>query len=168
MSRNGAGTQRILVLDTAEQPQPHASDPPLEREVHPRRELPVKKPAMQQTGWTPRRLTIAGALGVGATLLGGVVFISKFGVLGGADSPLLAMGFGLFVIGMIVFCAALIALLGLGISILGERGGSPAAAAAVFAPLALIWALYGLGAVGYAIPAVISLVLIAGLVVALK
>ncbi len=123
---------------------------------------------MQQTGWTTRRLTIAGALGAGAALLGGMTFVSKFGVLGGEDSPLLAMGFGLFVIGMIVFCAALIALLGMGIGRLAERSGWPAAAGAVAVPLALAWALYGFGAAGYAVTAVLSLVLIGALVVALK
>ena len=123
---------------------------------------------MQQSGWTTRRLTIAGALGAGATLLGGLVFLSRFGVFGANDSPLLAMGFGLFVIGMVVFCAALIALLGTGISAIAERRGWAPAAGVVLGPLALIWALYALGAVTYAVPAVLSLVLIGGLVVALK
>ena len=123
---------------------------------------------MQQPGWTTRRLTIAGALGAGATLLGGLMFLSRFGVLGGNDSPLLAMGFGLFVIGMVVFCAALVALLGMGISVVVERNGWPLAAAIVFGPLALAWAIYLAGAVGYAVPAVLSLVLIGGLIVALK
>lgn len=123
---------------------------------------------MQQRGWTTRRLTIAGGLGAGGMLLGGVMFMSRFGVAGGNDSPLFAMGFGLFVIGMVVFCAALIALLAVGIGMLSERSGWAAASAAVFAPLALIWLLHLVGAVGYAVPAVISLVLIGGLVVALK
>ncbi|HVF79322.1 MAG TPA: hypothetical protein VNA28_13575 [Solirubrobacteraceae bacterium] len=123
---------------------------------------------MQQSGWTIRRLTIAGGLGAGATLLGGIMFIAKFGVLGGEDSPVLAMGFGLFVIGMVVFCAALIALLGTGVSIVAERKGWSIAAGAVFAPLALLWLLYLVGVVGYAVPGVVSLVLIGGLLVALK
>ncbi|HEV2785783.1 MAG TPA: hypothetical protein VGV67_05305 [Solirubrobacteraceae bacterium] len=123
---------------------------------------------MQPHGWTTRRLTIAGALGAGATALGALMFLSRFGVLGANDSPLLAMGFGLFVIGMVVFCAALVALLGTGIAEIAERGGWGPAAAAVMVPLALMWALYALGAVTYAIPAVLSLVLIGGLVVALK
>jgi len=113
-------------------------------------------------------LTIAGALGAAALLLGGVLFVSKFGVRGANDSPLLAMGFGLFVIGMVVFCAALIALLGTGISIVAERRGWPAGAGIVLAPLGLVWALHLLGALGYAVAAVLSLVLIGGLVVALK
>ncbi len=123
---------------------------------------------MQQTGWTPRRLTVAAALGAGAALLGAITFVAKFGVLGGEDSPLLAMAFGLFVIGMVVFCAAVIALLGVGIGVLAERSGWPSASGAVAVPLALTWALYAAGAVGYAVPAVLSLVLIGGLVAALK
>lgn len=123
---------------------------------------------MQHNGWTTRRLASACALGAGASILGGILFVSKFGVLGGNDSPVLAMGFGLFVIGMVVFCAALIALLGMGISVIAEQRGWGPAAGVVMAPLALAWAIYLLGAVGYAVPAVLSLVLIGGLVVALK
>jgi hypothetical protein len=174
MSPDGAGSQRIVVIGgggpTAPPPQAQqpASAAPRPREAHPPREAPAKKGLMQQAGWTTRRLTIAGALGAAASLLGGLVFLSRFGVLGATDSPVLAMGFGLFVIGMIVFCAALIALLGTGIGVVAERSGWPSAAVIVFAPLALTWALYGLGAVGYAIPAVLSLVLIGGVIAALK
>ena len=121
-----------------------------------------------QHGWTTRRLAVAGALGATATLLGGLVFLSRFGVFGANDSPLLAMGFGLFVIGMVVFCAALIALLGTGISVIADTSGWVPAAGVVGVPLALAWAVYGVGAVGYAVPAVLSLVLIGGLVAALK
>ena len=123
---------------------------------------------MQPHGWTTRRLTIAGALGAAATVLGGLMFLSRFGVFGANDSPLLAMGFGLFVIGMVVFCAALVALLGTGVSAIAGRHGWTPAAAAILAPLALMWMLYAVGAVTYAVPAVLSLVLIGGLVVALK
>ena len=121
-----------------------------------------------QHGWTTRRLAVAGALGATATLLGGLVFLSRFGVFGASDSPLLAMGFGLFVIGMVVFCAALIALLGAGISVIADASGWVPAAGVVGVPLALAWAVYGVGAVGYAVPAVLSLVLIGGLVAALR
>jgi hypothetical protein len=80
----------------------------------------------------------------------------------------MAIAFGLFVIGMLVFCASLIALIGTGVSVIaGTRGWGPAAGAA-FAPLALVWLLYLAGAVGYAVPAVLSLVVIGGFVVALK
>jgi hypothetical protein len=158
MPSNGAGSQRIMLIGE------HGAA----RDMQPPPEPPAKQRSMQQSGWTTRRLTIAGGLGGAATILGGVLFLSRFGVFGANDSPFLAMGFGLFVIGMVVFCAALIALLGTGISVLAERRGWSPAAVAVFAPLSLVWALWALGAVGYAVPAVLSLVLIGGLLVALK
>jgi hypothetical protein len=158
MPSDGAGSQRVTLI--GERGASHDVQPPAQP--------PAKQRSMQQSGWTTRRLTIAGGLGAAATVLGGVLFLSRFGVFGANDSPFLAMGFGLFVIGMVVFCAALIGLLGMGISVIAERRGWSPAAIAVFAPLSLVWALWALGVVGYAVPAVLSLVLIGGLVVALK
>lgn len=124
---------------------------------------------MQHSGWTVRRLSLAAALGAAGIIAGGLVFVAKFGGdRSASDNPFMAIAFGLFVIGMIVFCAALIALIGTGLSVIAETRGWPPAAVAAFAPLALAWLLYVAGAVGYAIPAVLSLVLIAGFVVALK
>src|SRR4051794_36135516 len=105
MPSNGAGSQRIMLI----------AERGAARDMQPPAETPAKQRLMQQSGWTTRRLTIAGGLGGAATILGGVLFLSRFGVFGANDSPFLAMGFGLFVIGMVVFCAALIALLGMGI-----------------------------------------------------
>ncbi len=123
----------------------------------------------QQRGWTLRRLTVAVALGAAAVIAGGLVFVSKFGGDRAAgDNPFMAVAFGLFVIGMVVFCAALIALVGTGIGLLAEKRGWAPAAVAAFGPLALVWLLYLAGAVGYAIPALLSLVLIGGFVVALE
>ena len=167
MAPDGAGSQRIVVIggSKAEPPPPH---PPAAREPHPPRAASAKTRPMPPHGWTTRRLTIAAALGAGATVLGGLVFLARFDAFGAGDSPLLAMGFGLFAIGMVVFCAALVALLGTGVAEIAERRGWASAAAAVMAPLALVWVLYAVGAVTYAIPAVLSLVLIGGLVVALR
>jgi hypothetical protein len=124
---------------------------------------------MQQSGWTPQRLSVAAVLGAAAVIAGGLVFVSKFGGDRAAgDNPFMAVAFGLFVIGMIVFCAALIALIGTGVSVLAERRGWSTAAVAVFVPLVLVWLAYLVGGVGYAVPAVMSLVLIGGFVVALK
>lgn len=124
---------------------------------------------MQQSGWTIRRLSVAAVLGAAAVIAGGLVFVSRFGGdRAPGDNPFMAFAFGLFVIGMIVFCAALIALIGTGLSVIAETRGWTPAAVTAFAPLALVWLLYLAGAVGYAIPAVLSLVLIAGFVVALK
>jgi len=124
---------------------------------------------MQHSGWTPQRLTVAAALGAAAVIAGGLVFVSKFGGDRAAgDNPFMAVAFGLFVIGMVVFCAALIALIGTGVGVVAERRGWGPAAVMTFAPLALVWLLYLVGGVGYAIPAVVSLVLIGGFVVALR
>ncbi|MBW3608426.1 MAG: hypothetical protein KY463_08725 [Actinobacteria bacterium] len=124
---------------------------------------------MQQSGWTIRRLSVAAALGAAAVIAGGLVFVSRFGGdRAPGDNPFMAIAFGLFVIGMIVFCAALIALLGTGVAVIAETRGWAPAAVAVFAPLALVWMLYVVGALGYAVPAVLSLVLIGAFVVALK
>jgi hypothetical protein len=124
---------------------------------------------MQPSGWTTRRLSVAAVLGAAAVIAGGLVFVAKFGGDRSAgDNPFMAVAFGLFVIGMVVFCAAIIALIGTGLSVVAEtRGWAPTALTAVV-PLALIWLLYLAGVVGYAIPAVLSLVVIAGFVVALK
>ena len=123
---------------------------------------------MQQSGWTIRRLSVAAALGAAAVIAGGLVFVAKFGGDRAAgDNPFMAFAFGLFVIGMIVFCAAVIALIGTGVSVIGRTRGWAAAATIAFAPLAVVWLLYLAGVVGYAIPAVLSLVVIGGFVVAL-
>ncbi len=123
----------------------------------------------QQTGWTTRRLGVAAAFGAAAVIAGGLVFVAKFGGdRGPGDNPFMAIAFGLFVIGMVVFCASLIALIGTGVSAIAETRGWAPAALAAFVPLALVWLLYLAGAVGYALPAVLSLLLIGGFIVALK
>jgi len=123
----------------------------------------------QQSGWTPRRLSVAAVLGAAAVIAGGLVFVAKFGGdRAPGDNPFMAFAFGLFVIGMVVFCAAVIALIGTGVSIIAETRGWAPTAAVAFVPLALVWLLYLAGVVGYAIPAVLSLMLIGGFVVALK
>lgn len=124
---------------------------------------------MQHSGWTIQRLTVAAVLGAAAVIAGGLVFVAKFGGdRAPGDNPFMAFAFGLFVIGMLVFGAALIALIATGVSVLAERRGWGPAALATFAPLAIVWMLYLAGVVGYTIPAVFSLVLIGGFVVALK
>ena len=98
---------------------------------------------MQQSGWTTRRLSVAAALGAVAVIAGGLVFVAKFGGdRAPGDNPFMAFAFGLFVIGMVVFCAAVIALIGTGLSVVAETRGWAPAAAAAFAPLALVWLLY--------------------------
>src|SRR5687768_6933831 len=112
MTSSGAGSQRIVVVGGVGRPPP--SDPPAlpaAREPGPRGEGPAAKRAMQSHGWTPRRLAGAAAFGAVAVVAGGLVFVAKFGGdRAPGDNPFMAFAFGLFVIGMVVFCAALIAL----------------------------------------------------------
>lgn len=170
MPSDGAGSQRITVVGAARRPPPDAPEPAPDpaRGAGPQREPPAPRP-LQQSRWTVRRLSVAAALGAAAVIAGGLVFVSKFGGdRAPGDNPFMAIAFGLFVIGMIVFCAALIALIGTGVGVIAETRGWAPAAVVAFAPLGLVWMLYLAGGVGYAIPAVLSLVLIGGFVVALK
>ena len=124
---------------------------------------------MQQSGWTVRRLSVAAVLGATAVIAGALVFVAKFGGdRAPGDNPFMAFAFGLFVIGMVVFCAAVIALIGTGVSVIAENRGWAPAAVVAFAPLAVVWLAHLAGAVGYAIPAVLSLMVIGGFVAALK
>ncbi len=156
----GAGSKRIVVAPRVRPPSPSA--------VPAAARASARAAPMSPRGWTPRRLGIAGALGGAAAIAGAVVFRSGFGMLGGGEGPRLAVGFGLFAIGMIVFCAALVALAGIVVGAVAEQRGWARTAGAIAAPLAIVWALWGLGAVGYAVPAVVSLVLIGGVVAALR
>src|SRR5688572_23283985 len=168
MSSSGAGSQRIVVVGGAARPPSERPAQPAAREPGPRGEDPAGRRAMQSHGWTPRRLAGAAAFGAIAVVAGGLVFVAKFGGdRAPGDNPFMAFAFGLFVIGMVVFCAALIALIGTGVSVIAETRGWAPAAAVAFAPLALLWLLFLAGAVGYAIPAVLSLLLIGGFIVAL-
>jgi hypothetical protein len=169
MSSPGAGSQRIVVIGGAGHPPSDAPAHHAAREPAAGGERPAGKPVMQSSGWTTRRLAGAAAFGAVAVIAGGLVFVAKFGGdRAPGDNPFMAFAFGLFVIGMVVLCAALIALIGTGVSVLAETRGWAPAAAMAFAPLALLWLLFVAGAVGYAVPAVLSLLLIGGFIVALK
>lgn len=172
MADQGAGSGRIVLVGAPSNPEfeelpPSDWRPPVRAE-RPARVHPLARRPMQTNGWTIRRLTTAAAFGAGALGVGALLFVARFGSGDGAGGPLLAAGFGLFVIGMVVFCAALIALLGSGIGRLATRHGWPRAAALALGPPAFAWGLLGLGIVGFAIPAVLSLILISGFVVALR
>ena len=169
MSPDGAGSRRITVIGAAKRAATDAASPHATRERAPSREVRSRTQAMHQSGWTTRRLSVAAVLGAAAVVAGALVFVAKFGGdRAPGDNPFMAFAFGLFVIGMVVFCAAVIALIGTGVSVIADTRGWAPAAAVAFAPLAIVWLLYLAGVVGYAIPAVLSLVVIGGFVVALK
>ena len=120
------------------------------------------------SGWTVRRLVNGASLGGIATVLGGLVFQKNFQLLGDNNPLLLAMGFGLFVVGMIVFTLCLIGLSAVAVrSLVATRGWSAAvlAGVAASAPLVLLGAA---GVVPLAFPALIVLMVTGGYVLALK
>lgn len=157
---DGRGSSRIvLVGPRAERPPPV----PVARAA-----APPPRARRGESGWTPRRLTVGLVLGGAMALAGGLLFVARFGVLGGEDSPLLATGFGLFAVGMLVFCGCLVGLVGHGVAALVERLGWGPAAAALAAPAAVPWALWAVGAAPYAVPAALSLLVIGGVVAALR
>ena len=119
-------------------------------------------------GWTTQRLAVGTGLGAVGIIVGGLMFQADFGELGKADSPLLAIGFGLFAIGLLVFGGCLVGLLGRSVKGIAARRGWPYAILTAAGPAVLAWLLYLVGAVGYAVPAVVTLVLLGAVVAALR
>jgi hypothetical protein len=130
--------------------------------------LPRPRGGGRPSGWTVRRLINGASLGGIATVGGGLVFQKNFQLLGDNNPLLLAMGFGLFVIGMIVFTLCLIGLSAAAVrSVVATRGWGAAVLAgiAASAPLALLGAA---GVVPMAFPALFVLMVTGGYVLALK
>jgi hypothetical protein len=124
--------------------------------------------ARPRSGWTVRRLINGASLGGIATVAGGLVFQRNFQLFGDNNPLLLAMGFGLFVVGMIVFTLCLIGLAAAAVrSLVATRGWGAAALAglAASAPLLLLGAA---GVVSFAFPALFVLMVTGGFVLALK
>jgi hypothetical protein len=124
--------------------------------------------ARPRSGWTVRRLINGASLGGIATVAGGLVFQRNFQLFGDNNPLLLAMGFGLFVVGMIVFTLCLIGLAAAAVrSLVATRGWGAAALAglAASAPLLLLGAA---GVVSFAFPALFVLMVTGGFVLALR
>ena len=157
MATEGRGSARIVLVGRRPENRPAGGAPP----ARPRRDAP-------SSGWTVRRLMNGASLGGIATVAGGLVFQQNFRLLGDNNPLLLAMGFGLFVVGMIVFTLCLIGLSAAAVrSLVASRGW----AAAVLAGLAASSPLLLLGAVGVvslAFPALFVLMVTGGFVLALK
>ena len=135
-----------------------------------RPERPPARPGSggRTSGWTVRRLINGASLGGIATVAGGLVFQQNFRLLGDNNPFLLAMGFGLFVVGMIVFTLCLIGLSAAAVrSLVASRGWG----AAVLAGLAVsspLFVLSAAGVVSLAFPALFVLMVTGGFVLALK
>ena len=134
-----------------------------------RRESPMRdRAAVAASGWTVRRLANAAALGLLATIAGGLVFQKNFQLFGDNNRQLLAMGFGLFVVGMVVLTLCLIGLARAAIIALIAGQGMPAAVILTLAPAVPLVLLNQLGLISYAFPAMFVIIVAGGFTLALK
>jgi hypothetical protein len=124
--------------------------------------------ARHRSGWTVRRLINGASLGGIATVAGGLVFQRNFQLFGDNNPLLLAMGFGLFVVGMVVFTLCLIGLAAAAVRSLVATRGWWAAALAGLAASAPLLVLGFVGVVSFAFPALFVLMVTGGFVLALR
>ena len=153
MSTEGQGSARIVLVGRHPEGRPVDGAP----------QRPVR-----ESGWTVRRLMNGASLGGIATVAGGLVFQRNFQLFGDNDAVLLAMGFGLFVVGMVVFTLCLIGLSAAAVrSLVASRGWCAAVLAGLAASTPLL--LLGVaGVVSFAFPALFVLMVTGGFVLALK
>ena len=157
MATEGQGSARIVLVGRRPEGRPGGDEPP----ARPRG-------GARPSGWTVRRLMNGASLGGVATVAGGLVFQKNFQLFGDNNPLLLAMGFGLFVVGMIVFTLCLIGLSAAAVrSLVASRGWGAAVLAGLAAasPLLLLGAA---GVVSFAFPALFGLMVTGGFVLALK
>jgi hypothetical protein len=179
MANEGGEGRIILVGRTREaraQPAESAPPPPLReaervprepapREREPRARAPRKRTA---SDWTLRRL-INGALFSGmATVAGGLVFQQNFQLFGDNNRQLLSAGFGLFVVGMVVFTLCLIGLAARAVHAIVAGQGWAAAVVLGFAPAIPLVLLNMVGVLSYAFPALFVIIVSGGFALALK
>jgi hypothetical protein len=122
----------------------------------------------QVGGWTVRRLINGASLGGIGTVAGGLVFQRNFQLFGDNNAQLLAMGFGLFVVGMVVFTLCLIGLSAAAVRALVASGGWGVAALAALAPAIPLFLLWAVGLLSYAFPAMFVIIVAGGFALALK
>jgi len=163
MATEGQGSARIVLVGRTPEDRAHTGEP--QRPVSAR---PRPRDDARPTGWTVRRLINGASLGGIATVAGGLVFQKNFQLFGDNNAQLLAMGFGLFVVGMIVFTLCLIGLSAAAVRALVVSRGWGAAALAALAVSSPLLLLGVAGIVSYAFPALFVLIVTGGFVLALK
>jgi hypothetical protein len=175
MSTEGADGRIILVTRPREARPPAAEPaaPPRQRtsEREPVRmakpeRTPRERPAA--SNWNARRL-INGALLAGiATVVGGLIFQKNFQLFGDNNRQLLSIGFGLFVVGMVVLTLCLIGLAARGVRRVVAGQGWPAAVIIGYAPTVPLVLLNMVGILSYAFPAFFVIIVTGGFALALK
>jgi hypothetical protein len=173
MANEGQGSARIILVggprDTRPpevEPVAQRAAPVVQRPVTPEPGPPTRPSAAG--GWTVRRLVNGGSLAGIATVAGGLVFQKNFQLFGSSNRTLLAMGFGLFVVGMVVLTLCLIGLAAAAVRALVASQGWAAAVLLAFAPAIPLVLLNTIGVLSYAFPAFFVIVVAGGFTLALK
>ncbi|MEY2553995.1 MAG: hypothetical protein QOC57_1855 [Ilumatobacteraceae bacterium] len=164
MTNDGQGSARIVLVDRTPDQRP-----PVQPVLHPVNEQPRTRARTAVTsGWTVRRLINGAALGGVATIAGGLVFQKNFQLFGDNNRQPLAMGFGLFVVGMVVLTLCLIGLAAAAVRALVASQGWAATVLLLFAPAIPLVLLNMLGVIGYAFPSLFVIIIAGGFALALK
>jgi|GEM_PF-2118572 len=197
MPREGQGSSRIILVSRrpdmappADPPQPAPDGPRVMRATPARVRIERERPArparvsarprtgttraaaaVSPTGdsnWTVRRLANGAIFSGVATVAGGLVFHQNFQLFGDNNRQLLAMGFGLFVVGMVILTLCLIGLAAAAVRSIVAGQGWPAAVILLLAPLVPLVALNMLGLISYAIPSLFIIIVAGGFTLAFK
>ncbi len=168
MASDGQGSARIILVGRSGDARP-VSEPSQPRQF----ERPAERPrpagaAVAGKGWTVRRLVNGAVFSGLATIAGGLVFQKNFQLFGDNNRQLLAIGFGLFVVGMIVLTLCLIGLAAAAVRTLIAGQGMAAAVLLSLAPAVPLVLLNKLGVLSYAFPALFVIVVAGGFTLALK
>lgn len=174
MATDGQGAGRIILVPRAadarppaERPRRAVSEPPTPEPARSReRERGRRPPA--QGHWTVRRLVNGAVLAGLATIAGGLVFAQNFQLFGDSNRQLLAVGFGLFVVGMVVLTLCLIGLAAAAVATIIAGQGMAAAIVLSLAPAIPLVALNKLGVLSYAFPALFVIIVAGGFTLALR
>ena len=174
MANDGPGSARIILVP---RPRPEASrapaEPPAARAEpvappQPVMSEPPPEPARGLGGWTVGRLVNGAALALLATVAGGLVFQKNFQLFGDNNRQLLAMGFGLFVVGMVVLTLCLIGLAAAAARSLIASQGLVAALLLALAPIVPLVLLKTIGLIPFAFPALFAIIVAGGFTLALR
>ena len=172
MANEGHGSARIILVGRSRDAPPPvesllaAAEPPRPPVREPRTE-PARAPS-RSGGWTVGRLVNGAALAFLATLAGALVFQKNFQLFGDSNRQLLAMGFGLFVVGMIVLTLCLIGLAAAAARSLIASQGLAASLLLALAPAVPLALLNTIGLISYAFPALFEIIVAGGFTLALK
>lgn len=163
MAPDGQGSSRIVLVGRSADARPPS--PPAGGRAGGQQ---PRAPGAVAGGWTVRRLINGASLGGVATVAGGLVFQKNFRLFGDHNRVLLAMGFGLFLVGMIVLSLCLIGLAAAGVRALVAGQGWAAAVLLMFAPTVPLVLLNMIGVISYALPALFVIIVAGGFALALK